>query len=284
MKKLLYLFLSATLLYSCGGAEQQTEENTNQDSTIMETDVQEPEIVGEEVSYSTEDGVQMNGYMAYDANNTDPKPGILVVHEWWGHNQHARDKAEALAEMGYVALAVDMYGEGKQADHPKKATEFMMQVINNIDLAKARFDKAYELLSSDSRVDSERMGAIGFCFGGSVVLTMANMGADLDAVAAFHSGIQIPVMPGENLSAKVLICNGEDDPMIKPEHVTAYKAALDSVGADYEYVSYPGVKHAYTNPNADSIGAQYDLPLAYDENAEQDSWGKMEDLFGSTFK
>lgn len=282
MKKLLYILTAVSFMYACSSSENQSEDSQAQDTTNMEIDVQESNIVGEEVLYST-DSTEMRGYLVYDANIAEPKPGILVVHEWWGHNEHSRNQARKLAEMGYVALAVDMYGNGKQAMHPKDAGKFAGMVMGNLDDAKERFMAAYEILQSNENTDPEKMGAIGFCFGGSVVLTMANTGMDLDAVAAFHSGVQLPVMPNENLQARVLVCNGEDDPMVPAEQAVEFQNALDSAGADYKYISYPGVVHAFTNPQADSLGKKFDLPLAYDAEADEASWEEMKSLFKNSF-
>lgn len=282
MKHLHLLFIALIYLSACGTAENQSENSESEDSTIIETEVQEQNIVGEEVVYSA-DSIEMRGYMVYDANNPNPKPGILVVHEWWGHNEHSRNQAVKLAEMGYVALAVDMYGDGKQATHPQDAGKFAGMVMGNLDEATSRFQAAYDLLQSNENTDPEKMGAIGFCFGGSVVLTMANSGMDLDAVAAFHSGVQLPVMPSENLKAKVLVCNGGDDPMVPADQAKAYQDAMDAAGADYKYITYPGVVHAFTNPGADSLGKKFELPLAYNEEADKASWEEMTELFNSAF-
>lgn len=283
MKTIYALLIPMFFLIACGSTENQSADSESSDSTVIETEVQESKIVSEEIVYNA-DSVEMIGFLVFDANNSEPKPGILVVHEWWGHNEHSRNQARKLAEMGYVALAVDMYGDGKQAKHPKDAGKFAGMVMSNLEGAKARFEAAYQVLASNENTDPEKIGAIGFCFGGSVVLTMANSGMNLDAVAAFHSGVQLPVMPNENLKAKVLVCNGEDDPMVPAEQAMAFKDAMDAAGADYKYISYPGVVHAFTNPGADSLGAKFNLPLAYDENADRASWEEMELLFSSTFK
>lgn len=242
-----------------------------------------PQVLGEEVSYST-DSTVMNGYIAYDQNSEGKRPGVLVIHEWWGHNEYTRQRADMLAELGYVALAVDMYGNGKVADHPEDARKFMMSVMSNIGEGEARFKKALELLKSNENVDPERIGVIGYCFGGSVALTMANAGYDIDAVAAFHSGVQLPIMPQEGIKAKVLVCNGAADPFISEESVKNYKSKMDSVGADYSYISYDGAKHGFTNKGADSLGAKFEMPLAYDESADRQSWEEMRKLFEATLK
>ncbi|MDH3971632.1 MAG: dienelactone hydrolase family protein, partial [Gammaproteobacteria bacterium] len=141
-------------------------------------------VVGKEVSYQAGDTV-MKGYLAYDDAVTGKRPGILVVHEWWGHNAYARKRADMLAEMGYTALAVDMYGDGKTADHPDNAGKFATAVRQDQDIMQTRFNAARHYLNSNETVDPELNAAIGYCFGGSVVLSMARSGADLDGVVSF---------------------------------------------------------------------------------------------------
>ena len=240
------------------------------------------EVKGEEVSYAT-DSTNLKGYIAYDINAKEKRPGVLIVHEWWGHNDYVRQRADMLAELGYTAMAVDMYGDGKIAEHPDDAGKFAMSVFNNLPEATARFDAAMGLLKSHATVDTEKIAAIGYCFGGSVVLTMANKGADLDAVAAFHSGVKLPVMPNADLKAKILVCNGADDPFISPESVEAFKSALDSIQADYQYFSYPGVKHSFTSKEADANGKKFDMPLEYNADADEKSWASLQELFAEVF-
>ena len=189
-----------------------------------------------------------------------------------------------LAELGYTAIAIDMYGDGKQAAHPKDAGKFSGMVMQNIDLAKARFDAALEVLKKHPSVNNEDIAAIGYCFGGSVVLTMANAGEDLDAVAAFHSGVQLPIMPNDKLKAKILVANGADDPFVSPESVANFKRAMDSIHADYEYIAYPGAKHAYTSKGATALGEKFNLPLEYNAEADEKSWEALKQLLHETFK
>ncbi|SFZ91568.1 Dienelactone hydrolase [Flaviramulus basaltis] len=242
----------------------------------------EVKLEGSEVTYSA-DSTEMKGYIVYDKNIEGKRPGIIVVHEWWGHNDYTRERADMLADLGYTAIAIDMYGDGKQAAHPQDAGKFSGMVMQNIDVAKARFDAALEVLKNNPSVDSTKIAAVGYCFGGSVVLTMANAGEDLDAVAAFHSGVQLPIMPNDKLKAKVLVANGADDPFVSPESVTNFKHAMDSVHADYEYVSYPGAKHAYTSKGADALGKKFELPLEYNAEADAKSWVALQDLLNKTF-
>ncbi len=268
------LLLAVVLMWGCGSQNQSKEESV----------ASEPSIVGKEISYVL-DTLTMNGFIAYDENSTKKKPGIIVVHEWWGHNDYARERAMKLAKLGYVALAVDMYGDGAQAAHPQDAMKFASTVMGNFEVGKSRFDKAVETLKAQEGVDAEKIAAIGYCFGGSVVLSMANTGYDLDAVAAFHSGVQLPVMPDSGaVKAKMLVCNGADDPFISAESVDAYKSALDAAGADYKYVAYPGAVHAFTSKGADSLGAKFELPLAYNAEADEKSWAELQELLNSTFQ
>ena len=277
MKKLksIFLLLFAVLLFSCG--KQKSADNQQEQAASK------PDIVGEEVSYAT-DSTEMKGYIVYDKNMEGKRPGIIVVHEWWGHNEYTRKRADMLAELGYTALAIDMYGDGKQAEHPDDAGKFMNQVISNMDEANARFMKALETLKNHPTVSEENIAAVGYCFGGSVVLTMANAGYDLKAVAAFHSGVQLPVPPSADIKAKILVCNGAADPFISPESVVQFKAAMDSVGADYTYIAYDSAVHAFTSPDADDLGEKFGLPLAYNEKADNASWAELQTLLTSVFE
>lgn len=278
MKKFTVLLLLAGVV-CIASCKNKTESNTKTTEVAEELPIQ---VKGEEVSYAT-DSTNLKGYIAYDSNAAGKRPGVLIVHEWWGHNDYVRRRADMLAELGYTALAVDMYGDGKQADHPEDAGKFATSVMTNLPEATARFEAAMDLLQSHSSVNSGKIAAIGYCFGGSVVLTMANSGSDLDAVAAFHSGVALPVMPNEKLKARILVCNGADDPFISPESVDAFKKAMDSVGAAYEYVSYPGVKHSFTSKEADANGEKFQLPLAYDEDADKKSWASLQQLLSEAF-
>ena len=268
------LFTISVLLFACGGTDKSSQ--TTEEATI-------PNVIGEEVTYSTE-STEMKGYIAYDENMEGKRPGVLVVHEWWGHNDYVRERADMLAELGYVAIAVDMYGDGKQAAHPEDAGKFSGQVFANLDEAKARFDAAIEALKANPNVEPNQMAAIGYCFGGSVVLSMANSGYDLDAVAAFHAGLQLPIPPSKNIKAQILVAHGADDPFVPAESVAAYRAAMDSVGANYKFVAYDGSVHAFTSPEATALGEEFDLPLMYNEDADKASWNELMRLFEEVFK
>jgi dienelactone hydrolase len=234
--------------------------------------VSQAAVQGKEVSYSA-NGTTLKGYVAYDDAVKGKRPGILVVHEWWGHNEYARKRARMLAEQGYTALAVDMYGDGKQAHHPDDAGKFASEVSKDAALAKARFDAAYNLISQEETVDGKNIAAIGYCFGGSVVLNMARIGEPLKAAVSFHGGLATttPAALGK-IKARIASFTGEDDPMIPATQVEAFRQEMEKVGVVYKIVTYPGAKHAFTNPEADKYGQQFKLPLAYNAAADKASW------------
>ncbi len=263
---------AALVLAACTGSETATEAPVEAG----------PKVVGQEVSYET-GGVTLKGYLAYDENQDGPRRGVLVVHEWWGHNDYTRDRARQLAELGYTALAVDMYGDGKQADHPDDARTFMMEVLNDMDAGVARFRAAKKLLEEHASTDPERIAAIGYCFGGAVVLHMARTGEDLDAVAAFHAGGLETGNDAANIKGRVFVAHGEDDPFVKPEAIESFKRNMDAAGVDYEFVAYPGAVHAFTNPGATEKGQRFDLPLAYQKAADEQSWAKLKSMLTDVF-
>lgn len=237
------------------------------------------EIKTAEIIY-TADGINMKGYLAYDEAKKGKRPGVLVVHEWWGHNEYARKRARLLAEMGYVALAVDMYGDGKQAAHPDDAGKFANAVMQNIEGAKARFTAAMEVLKKNPHTDAKRLAAIGYCFGGGVVLHMARFGYDLKGVVSFHGslGTQTPAQAGK-VKAKVLVCNGADDGFISQEQIAAFKKEMTDAKVDFQFISYPGAKHSFTNPEADQYAKQFGMPIAYNADADKKSWKDMQAFF-----
>jgi len=229
-------------------------------------------VHGKEVSYQA-NGTTLKGYVAYDDAFKGKRPAVLVVHEWWGHNEYARKRARMLAELGYTALAVDMYGDGKQAHHPDDAGKFATEVSKNMPMAKARFEAGMNLLRKEKTVDAGKLAAIGYCFGGGVVLNMARQGEDLKGVASFHGslGTDSPAQPGK-IKARIISFSGEADPMIGADSVAAFKKEMDAAGANYRVVTYPGAQHAFTNQEADELGKKFKLPLAYNEKADKDSW------------
>ena len=223
------------------------------------------------VDYSAGD-TQLQGYMAWDDAAKGKRPGVIVVHEWWGHNAHARRAAERLAKAGYVAFALDMFGKGKLAEHPADAQAFVAEATKDANTPD-RFNAALAILKADPHVDDSRIGAIGYCFGGAVVLGMARAGADLKAVGTFHGALatQTPAQPGA-VKAKLLIQTGTADPMVTAEQVAAFEKEMTDAHADFRIIRYPGAKHSFTNPEAGTHGVE---GLEYNAAADKKSWAEL---------
>jgi dienelactone hydrolase len=242
-----------------------------------------PDVATEEITYTVGD-VEFTGYFAWDRALDGPRPGVIVVHEWWGHNDYARSRAEQLAAMGYTALALDMFGKGSLAEHPDDAKKFVDAAMADLGEAERRFTTALDLLKGHATVDAERVGAIGYCFGGGVVLHMARVGTDLDVVASFHGSLapMTPAEPGA-VKARVLVFTGEADPMVPADVVAAFEEEMTAAGVDYTVKVYPGATHSFTNPDATAVGEKFGMPVAYDEAADRDSWSMMEAAFAESF-
>ncbi len=241
------------------------------------------EVVGKAVEYKSGE-TTFRGYLASNPDIEGPRPGVLVVHEWWGHNAYARKRARMLAEIGYTALAVDMYGDGKLAEHPEDARTFSSAVMKNLASAEARFLSAKELLESHETVDAKRIAAIGYCFGGGVVLHMARAGVDLSGVASFHGslGTQAPAEKGK-VEASVLVCHGADDGFIPDDAIVAFKKEMKDAEVDMRFIAYAGAVHSFTNPDADEFGKKFGIPLAYNEDADKQSWKDLQAFFKEIF-
>jgi len=241
-------------------------------------------VQGRDLTYRAGD-TELKGYLAFDDSVEGKRPGILVVHEWWGLNDYARKRARMLAELGYTALALDMYGGGKTAGHPEEAGSFAGELRRNLPLAKERFLAALKLLKEQPTVDAGKIAAIGYCFGGGVVLEMARAGIDLDGVVSFHGNLTTdnPAKPG-TVQAKVLVLNGGADTFTTAEQINQFKKEMEAAGVDYLFINYPGAKHSFTNPQADETGRKFGMPLAYDPEADRKSWQAMREFLDGIFR
>lgn len=239
----------------------------------------------EAVTYKDGDTV-MKGYIVYDDASKAQRPGIIVVHEWWGITKHIHAEARKFANEGYTAFIADMYGDGKTADNPKDAGTLAGSVRKNPVAMQSRFKAAKDTLSKHATVDASRIGAAGYCFGGSVVLDMARAGLDVKGVAAFHAslGASASTAVAGKVNSKILVQNGGADPSIKPESVEAFKKEMTSAKVDYRYIVYPGAVHAFTNPEATEKGKRFKLPLAYDPVADKQSGAEASKFFSAVFK
>lgn len=239
-----------------------------------------PRIESREVEYRAGE-TTFNGYMAWDASRKDKQPGVVVVHEWWGHSQHERNQARRLAEAGYVAFAIDMFGGGKTTNHPQEAGAFATEASKDPAVMLARFTAALEQLRQDPKVDPERVAAIGYCFGGMVVLSAARAGVDLDAAVSFHGALPTGPVDSGKVTAHVLVLTGGADGFVPAAAVEAFEKEMKAAGAAVHIVTYPNAKHGFTNPAADSHGMEQ---LAYNAAADTASWQAMRELFAEVWK
>ncbi|MEM8843841.1 MAG: dienelactone hydrolase family protein [Pseudomonadota bacterium] len=241
------------------------------------------DVVTKHIDYQV-DGAQLQGYLATPEGLVKPTPGILVVHEWWGHNEYARRRAEMLAELGYIAFSLDMYGDNKVADHPDDAKKYMQEATRDPKILIDRFNAALDLLKQQNHIDPDNIAAIGYCFGGAVVLNMARAGSEIQAVVSFHGALatQNPAVKDE-VKAKVLVLHGGNDALVPEDQVEAFEKEMKAANVDYELVTYDGVDHSFTNPGADEIGEKYSLPVSYDKEADENSWQHMKDFLKEVF-
>jgi dienelactone hydrolase len=237
-------------------------------------------LVTRTIPYS-ENGVALEGYLAYDDTVSGKVPGILVVHEWWGLTDYVRGRAEQLAKMGYVAFALDMYGKGKATSHPDQAGAWMKAINSNMDLWLKRAMAGLAVLKKQPHVDTSRMAAIGYCFGGSTVQVLAYGGADLKGVVSFHGSPMPPTAAqAGRTKAKILICQGAQDPLNPPDALAAYVKAMNATTLDWQLIVYGGTRHGFTNPGADTSGM---AALAYNPVSDRRSWQHMTFFFNEIF-
>lgn len=236
----------------------------------------------QELEYKAD--VPCKGFIAYDETGAK-RPAVIIVHEWWGTNDHSRAVARKLAQAGFVGFALDMYGEGKQADNPQTASQMSGEIGENIPLIRTRFNAARDFVSQQPAVDASRVAAIGYCFGGKIALQMARAGEDLRGVVSFHGllATQHPAQAGK-VKAKVLVLNGADDPFVPKEQVDGFEKEMSTAGADYRVVNYPGGKHAFTNPAATERGKKFNLPLEYNAEIDKQSWNDAIEFLNRVLK
>lgn len=227
------------------------------------------------------DGAKLKGHLYWDDSTSDKRPGVLVVHEFWGLNDYARKRAEMLAQLGYAAMAVDMYGDGKVTKHAKEAGEMAGMVRANLKAWQGRAQVAMKTMQAQPIVDAKKIAAIGYCFGGSTALQLAMSGAEVSAVASFHGALPaITADQAKAIKAKLLICHGAEDTFIQEKDCQEFRTTLSKAGVDYQFHYFGGVKHSFTVPHAEDAGVG---GLQYDAAADKRSWQMMQDLFKEVF-
>ena len=223
-------------------------------------------------------------YVAWPADGQSPQPGVLVIPEFWGLTDYIKSRARSLAELGYCALAVDIYGEGWTANTAEEATNAMNKLFANMEKTSEKLLSHLKTLKDLTQTDETKTASIGYCLGGALSLYLARLGADVTGVVSFHGDLtpQTTIQPG-SVKAKILVCHGEADGFIPKEKVGNFKKEMEEAGVDYQFISYPEAQHGFTNPQATENGKKFGIPTAYDEKADKASWEEMLKFFSQIF-
>ncbi len=249
--------------------------------SLLTTSVSQAKVITTEVKYKDADQ-EFTSFISYDDSIKGTRPGVLVVHEWWGLSSYEKQRAQMLAKLGYVAIAVDMYGSGKLTNKPEQAKAWMQEVTTDIDWWRERAMKGIEQLKKHKLVDRNKLAAIGYCFGGGTVIQLAYGGADLKGIVSFHGSL--PIVEKESfgkIKARMLMAHGNADPFIRRESLTQFQDTLDKANANWNMITYGSVRHSFTNPESDSHGM---AALKYDKYADEHSWKAMQVFFDELFE
>lgn len=271
----------AVIFFTACNNSSDTASQIKTDSTSSTS--KELKMKEENVTY-TGDSTTMNGFVVYNENDAAKRPAVLVVPEWWGLVEYAKFRARELAKLGYIAMAVDVYGNGKTADNPDSANKFAMPFYQNPMKAKARIDAAIDKIKTYSQTDPSNIAAVGYCFGGGILLNTVRLGDELKGVVSFHGSLIGTPAKKDLLKSKILVCHGAADPFVPKKDVDLFKKQMDSIGAVYTFKEYAGAVHAFTNPNATEMGKKFKIPIAYNGAADTASWADMKTFFGELFK
>jgi dienelactone hydrolase len=255
--------------------------NSNQTKTDK-SQVIKNQIKTEIVLYHN-DSSNYSGYIAYDSSTKKSRPVVFIIHEWWGQNDYVKRRANQLAELGYLAMAIDLYGVNKTAKTVEEAASFSKSFYQNSQLAKNNYELAYTIVKKYPQADTNNIAIIGYCFGGAMALEIARMGENINGVVSFHGGLSGQTPQKDLLKAKVLVCHGADDQFVSKNEVNLFKKQMDSIGADYKFVQYEGATHAFSNPDATEWGKKFNIPIAYNQNADTSSWNEMKQFFTKIF-
>lgn len=280
------IFISGIMLIafaSCGN--QQTAANSTDTTQTATADTAQaiPSIKTDSVIY-TLNGKSSKGYIAYDENKKGKLPIVVLIPEWWGLNSYTKRRSRQLAELGYFAIDADLYGNGDTASNPQQAMAFTKPYYTNPKLALSAVESTIAKAAGFSQADTSRIAAIGYCFGGFIVLNAAKLGAPLKATVSFHGDLSGVQPKRDMIRGDILICQGGADQFVPEAAQMAFKKSMDSIGAHYTFISYPGAMHAFSNPNATALGEKFKLPIAYNGAADTASWKAMQNIFATTLK
>jgi dienelactone hydrolase len=266
----------ASLFTACNNSSQQDASATpSKDSAAT--------VKEENITFS-QGGASMDAFVAYSDSGKSKKPAVLVLPEWWGLNDYPKMRARMLAQLGYVAMALDVYGGGKVADVPDSASAWATPFYKDPAMAKARIDAAIAKIKTYPNVDTANIGAIGYCFGGGLLLNTVRLGDELKGVVSFHGSLIGTPARKDLLKTKILVCHGNADQFVSQKDVAAFKKQMDSIGASYTFIGYDSATHAFTNPASTVNGQKFHMPIAYNAKADSASWDAMKNFFADLFK
>ena len=267
--------LLSSLFTACNNAPKDQASAPGADSTA---------VMKEENITFTADSASLNAYVVYNDSIKGKKPAVLVLPEWWGLNDYPKMRARQLADLGYVAIALDLYGNGKVADNPDSAKAWATPFYMHPEKAKARIDAAIAKIRTYDNVDSSKIGAIGYCFGGGMLINTVRLGDDLKGIVSFHGSLLGTPARKDLIRTKMLILHGNADKFVSPQDVATFKKQMDSVGAPYTFIAYDNATHAWTNPASTATGKKFNMPIEYNAKADTASWNDMKNFFSDLFK
>ncbi|MDE5430087.1 dienelactone hydrolase family protein [Elizabethkingia meningoseptica] len=275
--------VSAALLLLIGGGMQACKKAPQKANSHTSAGLTENKgIVTQTLSY-TNNGKAYKSFLAFDESKKGELPVVFIIPEWWGMNDYVKRRAEQLAGLGYMAVAIDMYGDGKVVDNPDNAGKLAKPFYGNADLAKQSFEAALKQVQNIQKANKTKMAAIGYCFGGAMALNMARINEPLKGVVSFHGNLMSGVKPVAN-NVSILVLNGADDTFVSKDEIASFKKEMDSAKIQYKFVDYPGAVHSFTNPDATETGKKYNMKVAYNEAADKASWEEMKGFLNKIFK
>lgn len=268
-------FLVLFAVSSCKKEEKST--TTNQQSEATKN-----VISTKDLNYKV-DSTDYKSFVVYKGDSTQIKPVVYIIPEWWGINDYVKNRAMQIAELGYLAVVVDMYGNAKSVDNPGDAEKLATPFYGKEEPAKKVFEAALSNTEKLPNSNKSKMAAIGYCFGGAMALNMARLGEPLKGVVSFHGNLMTGVSANNN-NVKVLVLNGADDSFVPQTEIDAFKKEMEAAKVDYQFINYPGAIHSFTNPNSTEVGKKYNLKVAYNKEADEKSWEEMKNFFNKIFK
>lgn len=276
--KTVVLVLLSMLFIGCDDTKEQVTENHLPSQTLT---IEDNSLVRKEIEYQFE-GKKYKSYIAYYNQKEVKRPVVFILLEWWGITDYIRNRAEQIAGLGYLAVVVDMFGDGASVDTPEKAQAQTKPLVDNPDLAKQLFEVAVAEAKKLPETDENNMAAIGYCFGGAMVLNYAREGEPLKGVVSFHGNLSTGVKAKSN-TVHVLALNGTEDSFISYDDIKNFKNEMEKAGIDYTFINYPGAEHSFTNPEATEIGQKFGLKVAYHKLADEASWEDMKNFLAEIF-